>query len=334
MKSEYILDFNQVAPHSVFGEIRQAFRFVSENAQYVRIDYSKLMEYTKTIRLREKSGVYDTEHHFIDPANLEKTAAYVTILDSVNFAGPLKHELVKEGMELIDNSLYFAVATRLRKVFLDRPDGITVDELTNMTKEDCRAIFKFPDAPTAWKICTMFAQSMRSLGQMLEERHSGRFLNMIDAANGSADSLVRALSEIDGYNDYADYSGMRIPFLKRAQITVADLHLAFQHMGQRLFKDIHDMTMFPDNAVAHTLHVDGILIYADELKSKILNGVELSAGSSEEIEIRACTARAVDALAAYTGLMPINVDHVLWHRSHDDGPYQAIPCHKTMTPYY
>jgi hypothetical protein len=130
------------------------------------------------------------------------------------------------------------------------------------------------------------------------------------------------------------YKGRVVPVLKRAQIAVADLHLAFSRQGRVLFPDIADLTMFADNAVPHVLRTDGVLVYSDELAEKIKAGVLIPIGSAEETEIRACAGWAVERIARIKGLTAVNIDHILWHRSAENPDYRNSPTHLTLTHFY
>jgi hypothetical protein len=140
------------------------------------------------------------------------------------------------------------------------------------------------------------------------------------------------------YRDVWPYHGFDVPLYKRAQITVADLTLAFG--GQRLgeFRDSDRLTMFADNLVPHVLRVDGFLSYDDALAARIDAGELLPPGSGEEVEIRACAVHAVELLVAALNdegvpETPMSVDSKLWRKGGGDG-YKALPRHRTRTTAY
>jgi hypothetical protein len=126
------------------------------------------------------------------------------------------------------------------------------------------------------------------------------------------------------------YEGLPIPFLKRAQITAADLHRS----GIARFIDIDQLTIFADNLVPHVLRIDGVLRYEEALARRIDAGELLPYGSLEEIEIRACALHAVELLVA---LMPdvnaFELDQTLWNRGQRP-PYRALRRHRTRCTAY
>lgn len=316
---------------NIFTQVRAAFAGVAAQAVHVRIDTARIPGYAAALAKMADDTVYDTEHHFL--GSEEQTAAYVLILDSINFGGPSKPDLAAEGMAMKDGSLYFTVALTLKKIF-DTAGGIAADRLAVITADEFATMMNLPCGPVGAKLATLYAQSLRELGTFVRDRHDGQYLGVVEQAGSSAARLVETLARLPSFNDVFDYKGARVPLLKRAQITAADLHLSFGKLGKNLFADIGQLTMFPDNAVAHVLHQDGILVYTPALEKKVEAGTALASGSIEEIEIRACTGHAVELLKAQRpDLTAMNIDHILWHRSHEPA-YRGRNHHKTLSPFY
>src|SRR5262249_22501882 len=141
-----------------------------------------------------------------------------------------------------------------------------------------------------------FSRALNDLGEYLMEQFGGSFVALIEAAQGSAEHLVKILSAMPYFRDVATYKGIDVPFYKRAQIMAADLNLAFGRSTRWAFYDIDRLTIFADNVVPHVLRLDGVLSYQEHLLHRIINNQEIAAGSEEEIEIRACALHAVECL--------------------------------------
>jgi hypothetical protein len=126
------------------------------------------------------------------------------------------------------------------------------------------------------------------------------------------------------------YAGVRVPFLKRAQIAAADLARA--DLGR--FGDLDHLTMFADNLLPHVLRVDGILDYDPTLLARIERGDLLEHGSSEEVEIRACALHAVELIVAARGdASAAEIDELLWNRGQQTA-YKARPRHRARCTAY
>ena len=129
-----------------------------------------------------------------------------------------------------------------------------------------------------------------------------------------------------------------VHFYKRAQISAADLSLAFKGRDWGHFVDLDQMTIFADNLVPHVLRIDGVLIYEESLIARIDNGNLIPAGACEEVEIRACTVHAVELikkemLTAGHDIASPALDNFLWNRGQQPD-YKATPRHRTRCVYY
>lgn len=315
---------------SVFDEIREGFAFVAAQAQHVKIHEDRLNDYARSLPLRHPAGVFDTTHHFIGTA--ESTSAYVLTLDAVNFGSGYEPHLVREGWDLIDQGIYFTLASRLKKRFEE--GGVNADYLCRITQEEVTSLFQLPLQPYAQELAGLFTQGLRDMGHLIAGQYDGSFLSFVDAAQGQASNIVRQISVLPQFHDVHEYMGQKIPLLKRAQSTAADLHDAFRHSNITLFSDIDQVTVLTDNDVPCVMRADGLLSYAAALADMIDQGAELASGSAIEVEIRACTGYVAERLAEIKGVNAIAIDRVLWHKAAEEPGYQDQPAHRTRSTFY
>jgi hypothetical protein len=318
---------------SLFDEIRAAARAVAETARFVRIDHERLPAYAASLSTAGlPEPLYDTAHHV--RAEPETTVAFVVTLDAVNFGSGWFPLLQKRP----DMSGYFTIATALKERF-ERQGPLAAVDLAMITAADCAAIFGQADAPAPIReLMEHFATSLRDLGSLVERHYDGRFLHLVEAANGSAERFVRSLAAIPSFRDVAFYDGRDIPFYKRAQLAAADLHLAFAGVGPGRFDDLDRLTIFADNVVPHVLRIDGVLRYDPELAAQIDREALSPAGSAAEIEIRACALDACERIVAL--LRPVEpdmtaqrLDYLLWNRGRQP-IYKARPRHRSRSLFY
>lgn len=314
----------------ILDNIRAGFAHVAAQAKHVRIREDHLAEYASALPDRHPATIFDTEHHYIGAP--EDTAAYVLALDAINYGSGFKPALAAEGWKLIEDSIYYSVAVRLKNYFEKTP--LTAADFASMNAGQVHDILELPHQLQSSILAAMFAQGLNDLGRMIGRDHKGSFLNFIDSANGKAANIVTALAKLPQFQDVPDYHGMAVPLYKRAQIAAADLHLAFARLGVSLFNDMDRLTMFPDNGVPQVLLADGLLEYTPALLARIVSGEEIPSGSDEEIEIRACAGQVVEYLAALSGKNAVAVDHILWHRHAEDARYRAVPGHRTLCLFY
>jgi hypothetical protein len=318
---------------NIFTQIRTACQQVATTAKYVKIESDRLSSYTNLLPLTEaKSPQYDIEHHYW--GNENETLAYILILDSINFGSGYFPHLRKRP----NHSGYFTIAASLKDRFT-KYGAFNAEELTQLTFQDCAEIFNQDlSIEPVQELMNLFASALNDLGKYLLNDFAGDFVNLIQAASSSAEKLVEILAKMPYFRDVQKYNSLEVPFYKRAQITAADLALAFNNQGFGYFHDLDQLTIFADNLVPHVLRVDGILQYDENLTARIDAEELIIAGSPEEIEIRAAAVYVVELLVAEfakqgQNLTASGLDYLLWNRGQQPH-YKAIPRHRARTVFY
>ena len=111
----------------------------------------------------------------------------------------------------------------------------------------------------AHELMALYTRALRELGDRITVEYFGRFLGLVNSAEGSAERLAETLSHWPTWRDISPYEGGPVPFYKRAQIAAADLHLS----GVAPAEDLDRLTLFADNLVPHVLRLDGVLEFDD-----------------------------------------------------------------------
>ena len=302
---------------------------MAERARFVSIDDSKLEVLAEGLVSDLGTGVGDPAH--VRLASDRETLAFVVTLDAVNFGSgwfPVLHK--PEG-----RSGYYTLATALRRHF-ERRGAFSASELEAITPEACTRLFgQDPANDDVAELMRFFARSLSDLGSMLRERCDGSFQGLLDLADGRAAALVALLAEMPLYRDVCHYGSLEVPLYKRAQITAADLALAFDESGPGRFEDLDELTMFADNLVPHVLRCEGVLRYAPSLAERIDAGDLLVPGSPEEVEIRAIGLHAVERMALHLspGVAARDLDRVLWSRGQSP-LIKALNRHRARSVFY
>ena len=318
---------------SVFAQLRQACAEVVQRARSVRIEPQALAALADDLARDAPTGAHpDPAHH--PTGDRQARLAYVLVLDAINFgSGYFPYLTKRRGM-----SGYFTVATCLRERF--EADGPwRAPDLAALSARDC-ADWLGQDLAVAHvaELMGLYAGALNDLGGFLTDRYAGRFDGPVLEARHSAGRLVEILAHMPFYRDVAEYDGIRVPFYKRAQLTAADLAVAFEGKGYGEFRDLDQLTCFADNLVPHVLRRAGALVYAPELAKCIDAGELIGVGSPEEVEIRAAAVhaveRCVDALRA-SGVPTTahRLDYVLWSRGQAP-ELKAHPRHRARSVYY
>ena len=275
----------------------------------------------------------------LDPDSLylgkkEDTAAFMLTLNSINFgSGYFPHLHKRPGM-----SGYFTIASSLNDIYKNH-GPLSAERLADITVEECTRIFdQDPGNKIIRELMQHFAKALNDLGRFLLVRFEGSFPKLLESAESSAGRLAQLLKNMPYFKVVEIYKGLEVPFLKRAQILAADLSLAFNGRAWGHFNDLDHLTIFADNLVPHVLRVDEILVYEESLISRIDAGTLIPAGSTEEIEIRACAVHAVELIKkeiveSRQWVTSAALDNFLWNRGQLP-EYKAIPRHRTRCVFY
>ncbi|MEM9465775.1 MAG: queuosine salvage family protein [Actinomycetota bacterium] len=320
---------------SIFERVRRSCAEVSTVSTHVRIRPERIGELA--FRLDLDRAPNDPGQQPIGDA--ETTAAFVLTLDAVNFgSGYFPHLRKRPG-----HSGYHTIAASLRDWVTDA-GPITTASLRERSVEAWAETFgQHLDGSPAQELVELFTVALRDLADFVDTSAGGSFAGVVEEAGGSAAALADALTAMPFYRDEHEHPvAGRVSFYKRAQITVQDLAVAFGNEGLGRFDDLDQLTMFADNLVPHVLRIDGVLEFAPELLTRIEAVDDITIGSAEEIEIRACAVHAVEMLAAAVRTRAVDprprittgtLDNVLWNTGADER-YKAIPRHRSRCVFY
>ena len=316
----------------LFMRIRAACARVARQAAWVEIDDERLADFAASlVRDPPTLAFSDPAHHQLGAA--DRTLAYVVTLDAINFGSGWFPVLRKRA----GLSGYFTIATALEQRF-QRCGAWSARSLSELDAAECARVFGQEGNADAADLMGLFAMALNDLGDLLERAFGGRFEALVEAAGGSAAQLVRILNGMPAYRDVGWHTGQPVPLYKRAQLTAADLALAFGGEGVGRFDDLSELTLFADNLVPHVLRREGVLCYEPDLARRIDAGERLAAGGAEEVEIRAIAVHAVERLVEGVQALGLclcahELDHWLWNRGQEP-EMKAHPRHRARSVYY
>ena len=320
---------------TIFDRVRSSCEAAAEVATHVHIDESAIAPFAA--RLDLDVPLNDPGQQSIGDA--ESTAAFVLTLDAINFGSGYFPYLRKRP----GHSGYHTVAASLRE-WVDEYGTITTDALRSSTVADWADVFgQRLDGSPAQELMELFATALIDLADFVDQRAGGSFVGVVEQAGGSAAALAESLTAMPFYRDVHEHPIVGpVSLYKRAQITVQDLAVTFGASELGRFADLDQLTMFADNLVPHVLRVEGVLEFSPELLTRISAVDDITVGSPEEIEIRACGVHAVELLTTAVQTRSIDprptltvgaLDNILWNTG-SDTRYKAIPRHRSRCVFY
>ncbi len=271
----------------------------------------------------------------------ERMVNFVLVLDALNFCfwgepGQPRWRIGWQG-QVLDG--YNALAAALSRAVGDGCPIWDAGYLAAIGPEELAQVLRPIVGSAQIPLFETRLANAREVGRVLLERYHGQFATAVDSAHGSAVSLVSLLArDFPSFRDVAWREGYMVPFFKRAQICVADLHTAFGGEGYGAFDDLAELTAFADYKLPQLLRHLGILQYSTELAAQVDQLQLLEPGAEEEVEIRSATIWGVEWLRRELAGMGMEhpasaIDYRLWSdsqtKSGDTRPY-----HRTRTSYY
>lgn len=307
---------------------------VAEAADQVSIDLATLFLYPETLQLGEIGRMrHDPGHHLVSD-DADEVALYFLALSAVNFGSGYFEDVFGP-----DNpSGYRRVAGTLAVAFKEKGSP-TAAMLASISAEDCARMVGIDLATSAGaELVGLMRDSLQRLGSWLLERFDGEVSGLLASVH-SSEEMVLALSEMTGFRDIAQFHSQEVSFYKRAQLFVHDLHIALPNDRRLKYEDVERLTAFADNKLPYVLRADGVLRCSPSLAEQIDQGEFLDAGSTGEVELRACTVHAVELLCEIISedlrpISPRQLDYVLWHRAKALRSLLPVRAHRTKTIFY
>jgi hypothetical protein len=293
-----------------------------------KINHDKLDAFVNSLSCGKDEVIqWDASGWHLNPISTGDFAAaqYCLVLDALNFCfWPVK------SLE------YEHLACGLRDAYLLDSHCFDADRLCKCDEE---LIKKWVSKPSTLPNLSERVTRIREVGNVLASLYGGSVLNLIAAANHSAVELVRLVtSSFPGFRDEALFQGRPVYFYKRAQIFVGDIWGCFgrQVTGQHpaAFVDMNQLTCFADYRIPQLLRHHNVILYSNELSSKVDCMIELNAGGIEEIAIRANTVLAVELIREKLKIeYSVTCDWLLWQKGEEDKDLFK-PHHRVLTIFY
>ncbi|HET9981616.1 MAG TPA: queuosine salvage family protein [Ktedonobacterales bacterium] len=277
--------------------------------------------------------------HFRDGG--PRTANWMLLVDALNFCfwgEPREPRWTVEWRGKLWDG-YYALAAALTRAMDEGVPLADAAYLAEMTAEQLGgALRPAPGYPPIPLFDERLANA-REVGRVLSERYNGQMVHVVAAAGYDAVALALLLArDFPSFADIAEWDEQPVPFLKRAQICVGDLHTAFGGVGNGAIHGIERLTAFADYKLPQTLRREVVLVYEPELAELIADYTLIPPGSDAEVEIRAATVWAVELLRRTLEDRGIQqtasaIDYRIWLES-QAAPPDNVPYHRTRTIYY
>ena len=357
---------------------KQSGHLIAENARHVTICEEGVNKCAQEISDRIRNGTINmvndpTEEtgscnyfkkDIVHPQTADANGVdWVFFLDALNFSfwnfsseGNTQYEVTYKGTTYTGYLAFCAATCRT----LDSGIPLTSPSFYGVITETQLRSLLIGDDQVECPLIKERVSCLHEIAEVLKRKFENSFVNCIKQCEASgynkAQNLLSLIrNEFPCFRDEANYSPqegkptVKVSFMKRAQILIADIWSLFEGRGLGQFDDISSLTMFADYRVPQSLQYFGAFRYSDEL-IKELNKPDhiMEHGSIYEVEIRGCSIEAVNRIVTTTQklieaqksnisqhLNCIIVDYFLWgFRREKADEMTQFPYHKVRSIYY
>lgn len=319
------------------SEILVAVEAVAAAASHVRLHEGRIESVADWLSC-EALGWPDLRSPVIPEGNDGDTMDFIFLTASINFAFTdfTSHVVFTTeygGAERSDSDAMMACLKRAYDGGLPILEG---SYLAGAGRKDLERIFSGNiEMPMLDERVAIF----NAIGETLEKVPGGRFHRFLEAGPRRTAAALEALVEaFPSFRDESPYRGRRVPFQKRAQLLLWQLHARFRGGGYWALEDPERLTIFADYIVPLALRVLGITSYTDALERAVRERRLIPKDSEEEVEIRAMAIWACHLLTravnerrpADRRVIDAVIDARLWTHYHES----HRPHHLTVTTAY
>ncbi|XP_030381742.1 queuosine salvage protein [Scaptodrosophila lebanonensis] len=331
---------------------RESGEHIVKNAKYVRVKPAGIERLTQEIVkavVEKRLNVDNFSQHELHPKPTDPHAVeWIFVVDTLNFCFWTPTDYTKYKVNGYTG--YFALCAAINRAMaegMDITDAAVYSELDSAT---LKTVFRADEADTNIPLLLERVKCLHEVGKRLLDKWHGKFENVVKAANNSAVRLLQLIvDEFPCFRDQADYAGLRVNILKRAQILIGDLWACFRGEGLGSFHDIGEITMFADYRVPQVLVHFNCLEYTPDLMEVLSSDTIMQNGDAMEVEIRGAsiyiTEQVKDAVrkvlekhhpeVSRANVNSILMDHFLWdYRRAHAKELEYIPFHKVLSIYY
>jgi hypothetical protein len=284
----------------------------------------------------EENPGWDHPCHYYDGS--EETIRWIFVLDTLNHCfWPDRGEPVWTVMyDNVRYSGYWALAASLKRAVARGFPITDAHYLAGIPMGDLEQIFSGEGRiPLFYKR----QENLREAGRGISALWGGDIIHMLRECGNSAMRIVQqVVNSFPSFRDEAVYGEEKVYFWKRAQIFAADVNAAFKGEGIGGLTGTDGLTAFADYKLPQVLRELGIISYSPDLEQKVDLCQSFTPGAEDEIEIRAATIYAAEAvrsvfIAKGRKADSVSVDAWLWRLGQLD-EFRGKPYHRCRTIFY
>jgi len=272
-------------------------------------------------------------NQFLAASSLEQKLLFITVFHSAGFCywGEPRWQISYQGKKYNGAMAWLICLSREKRL-------LSPEFLSRLSKKNWQTITRGQDD----MLIPLFLERLTVLQRLGDDLQNGLYSPLaLCTTGGEALDLAFFIGKtFPGFNDRTKHKNLTIPFLKKAQLLVADYHYLCSTSTESTppISGLDKLTAFADYKIPQFLRHKNVLAYAPDLSRLIDNQSELKAGRAEEVEIRSATIMAVERLKELLRISGLQLDasqldNRLWLAAQNSKD-KMLPYHRCRSVFY
>lgn len=262
----------------MLDKIKSSCKYVVENSQHVKIDYSKLDDFIANIDCNNlKNWLLYNPYNLLD-LDIETLVNFLLVFESIDYSfwGQPKWTIeTEDGLKDGSDALLYDMLKYAKKLGNATFNDVSFNEFRNILKGN----IEIPFLEERYK-------TISEINEIVNKKMSGNFYKYIKNITSDTELFNLIINNFESFKDERIYDGKVIYFYKLAQLLTSDI-LHLREEIEKITVDYSNLIGCADYKIPQVLRALGITEYDKELSYMVDNKKEIEISSKYEVEIRA-----------------------------------------------
>lgn len=262
----------------MLDKIKNSCKYVVENSEHVKIDYSKLDDFIANIDCNNlKNWLLYNPYNLLD-LDIETLVNFLLVFESIDYSfwGQPKWTIeTEDGLKDGSDALLYDMLKYAKKLGNATFNDVSFNEFRNILKGN----IEIPFLEERYK-------TISEINEIVNKKMSGNFYKYIKNITSDTELFNLIINNFESFKDERIYDGKVIYFYKLAQLLTSDI-LHLREEIEKITVDYSNLIGCADYKIPQVLRALGITEYDKELSYMVDNKKEIEISSKYEVEIRA-----------------------------------------------
>ena len=262
----------------MLDKIKNSCKYVVENSQHVKIDYSKLDDFIANIDCNNlKNWLLYNPYNLLD-LDIETLVNFLLVFESIDYSfwGQPKWTIeTEDGLKDGSDALLYDMLKYAKKLGNATFNDVSFNEFRNILKGN----IEIPFLEERYK-------TISEINEIVNKKMSGNFYKYIKNITSDTELFNLIINNFESFKDERIYDGKVIYFYKLAQLLTSDI-LHLREEIEKITVDYSNLIGCADYKIPQVLRALGITEYDKDLSYMVDNKKEIEISSKYEVEIRA-----------------------------------------------